>query len=55
MVDIFSLPFDGALTIVSHTDEPHPNSLLRQSCDRPRLSTAAQQRDELAALHHSIT
>jgi hypothetical protein len=37
-----------------HADAPHPLSLLRACHERPRSRRAAEQRDELAALH-SIT
>src|SRR5262245_27763177 len=37
-----------------HADLPYALALLRARCERPRGSRAAQQRDELAALH-SIT
>jgi len=42
MVDIIPLPFDGALTIVSHTDAPHPLSLLRARHERPRRGCTAE-------------
>src|SRR5262252_10367090 len=38
-----------------HTDPPHPFALLRTCRQRPSGRRAAEQRDELAALHHSIT
>src|SRR5215471_16763175 len=41
MVDIIPLPFDSALTIVSHTDAPHPLSLLRARHERPRRGCTA--------------
>ena len=34
---------------------PHPLALLRARREWPRGSRAAEQRDELAAFHHSIT
>src|SRR5262245_65197687 len=37
-----------------YADEPHPLALLRPRGGRPRRGCAAEQRDELAALH-SIT
>ena len=37
-----------------HADAPHPLALLRARRERPRCCRAAEQRDELAALH-SIT
>src|SRR5262249_19786033 len=37
-----------------HPNPPHPLRLLRASRERPRRS-AAEQRDELAPPHHSIT
>src|SRR5262249_42242026 len=37
-----------------HADPPHPLGLLRARRERPR-GCAAEQRDELAAPHHSIT
>ena len=38
-----------------HADAPHPLGLLRARRERPRSRRAAEQRDELAASHHSIT
>src|SRR5262249_30609347 len=38
-----------------HTDAPHPLRLLRARRERPSGYRAAEQRDELAASHHSIT
>jgi len=38
-----------------HADAPHPLALLRARRDRPHDRRAAEQRDELAPLHHSIT
>src|SRR5215813_11339454 len=38
-----------------HPDAPHLLALLRARCEWPRRRRAAEQRDELAALHHSIT
>jgi hypothetical protein len=40
---------------VEHADAPHPLWLLRTRRQRPRHCRAAEQCDELAALHHSIT
>src|SRR5262249_38943433 len=37
-----------------HADPPHPLALLRACRERPRRRSA-EKRDELAALHHSIT
>src|SRR5262245_21336048 len=37
-----------------YRDPPHPPALLRVRRERPRHRTA-EQRDDLAALHHSIT
>src|SRR5262249_18848927 len=39
---------------VQHTDPPHAAWLLRMRRERPRRR-AAEERDERAALHHSIT
>src|SRR5262249_60008073 len=38
-----------------HTDAPHPLSLRRARRERPRSSSAAEERDERAASDHSIT
>src|SRR5262245_24461660 len=38
-----------------NTDPPHAITLLRTRRDRPCRRRTAEQRDELAALHHSIT
>src|SRR5262245_36256996 len=41
-----------------HTDPPHPLALLRARRERPRRRRAAEERDEVAALHlrgHSMT
>src|SRR5207253_2265616 len=38
-----------------HTDASHTISLLGPRRERPRRRRAAEQRDELATLHHSIT
>ena len=51
---------DLALRIVrgrihEHADAPHPLALLRARRERPCGRRAAEQRDELAPLHHSIT
>src|SRR5262249_14956892 len=49
------LYFQIALGIAhQHTDPPHPVRLLRPRRQRPRRR-AAEQRDELAPPHHSIT
>jgi hypothetical protein len=51
-----SLSFRVALTIGhQHADPPHPLALLRARRERPSCRRAAEQRDELAAPHHSIT
>jgi len=38
-----------------HADPPHALALLRARRERPRDRRAAEQRDELATLDHSIT
>ena len=38
-----------------HPDAPHSLGLLRARRNRPRRGRAAEQRDELAPSHHSIT
>src|SRR5262245_52025627 len=38
-----------------HADAPHPLALLRARRQRPRSRGTAEQRDERAASHHSIT
>src|SRR5262249_12370200 len=38
-----------------HADAPHPLALLPARRKRPRCRRAAEQRDELAPFHHSIT
>src|SRR5262245_39642180 len=49
------LPYGAASRAMhQHADAPHPLGLLCVRRERPR-SSAAEQRDELAALHHSIT
>src|SRR5262249_59699269 len=40
---------------IQHTDAPHSLRLLRARRERPRCCRAAEQRDERAPLHHSIT
>src|SRR5262249_5578214 len=44
----------GRRAIHQHADAPHPLRMLRTSSERPRSRRAAEQHDELAALH-SIT
>jgi hypothetical protein len=41
--------------IHEHADAPYPLGLLRPRRKRPRGCRAAEQRDELASSHHSIT
>src|SRR5262245_56202785 len=49
------LPYGAASRAMhQHADPPHPLALLRARRERPRGCRAADQRDELAALH-SIT
>src|SRR5262249_47496401 len=38
-----------------HAEAAHPVALLRARRERPRSRSAADERDELAPLHHSIT
>jgi hypothetical protein len=38
-----------------HADAVHPLALLRVRCERPRGCHAAEERDEFAPLHYSIT
>jgi hypothetical protein len=38
-----------------HTETPHPAALLRTRHDRQRCCRAAEQREDFASLHHSIT
>src|SRR6516162_10196965 len=48
---------EGILRVAGHEDPdaPHPLALLRASCERPCGRRAAEEGDELAPLHHSIT
>src|SRR5262245_23678520 len=43
------------LVTASATDPPHPLTLLRARRERPRRCRAAEQTDEVAPPHHSIT
>src|SRR5262249_6516782 len=45
----------GQRCCFQHADAPHPLALLRARRERPRRRRAAEQRDELASLHYSIT